>query len=627
MKYLFCILFCCVFVCTHAQKKGQWKQENNLSQKLVDAQMMQKKSPDKAILLLEEVLTQSKKIKGDPFNNQASYLLGSIYADLDQNKLALERFNQIETRLVNTKDTLLAKTYLKKGNIYLAQNNFKAATQSYELCVNLNPPKNISLSCMRALVDTRLAEGDQSKVNVEQITEIYDSYDNDLDDNDVIELDAQKNQVLIQQNQIEDAEKGYGDLFANANIEKVNPKTLGSIEKTKKEILKRKETPLSKIDFTEKSLERKKDAALPADALMTDIIDLFDLYWRRADYEKAAQYVDEGASLIARVNDIYMKKNYYEQAVKYYKRQENYEQAFLAQQEWTTINDQIQKEERSKNKVQLDALVNARNLDIKEKDYFIQEKDEQILQSQVRNQRLLIGFLSFLLLAALISFYFIMKNVRAKRKANQLLLLKSLRSQMNPHFIFNALNSVNQYIALNDERAANQYLTDFSKLMRMVLDQSQKDFIPLEEEVHLLQLYLKLEHARFQDKFEYSFENKIQQGTSISLPPMLIQPFVENAVWHGLRYKKSKGELLVRFYETNKNIEIQIQDNGIGRKQSKALKTLNQQTYNSTGLKNIHQRLAVINELYQKNYSISIEDVDSSVTDTGTRVYIKIPKT
>ena len=98
------------------------------------------------------------------------------------------------------------------------------------------------------------------------------------------------------------------------------------------------------------------------------------------------------------------------------------------------------------------------------------------------------------------------RNIRQQRINNNLLALRTLRTQMNPHFIFNALNSVNSFIAMNDERTANRYLSDFSKLMRSVLENSEEDFIPLSKEVELLQLYTQLEHFRFQDKFDYEFE-------------------------------------------------------------------------------------------------------------------------
>ena len=206
-----------------------------------------------------------------------------------------------------------------------------------------------------------------------------------------------------------------------------------------------------------------------------------------------------------------------------------------------------------------------------------------------------------------------------------MLALKSLRSQMNPHFIFNALNSVNHFISREDERTANKFLSEFSQLMRLVLENSQEDFIPLNKEQEILALYLKLEHYRFRDKFEY--EIKIDEAIStetVEVPPMLIQPYIENAVWHGLRYKETKGTLLLHISSENGFLVVEITDDGIGRKKSAELKTDNQRKHNSTGLKNIQERLQIINKVYKTNYRVTIDDL---ANERGTRVRIYLPIT
>jgi two-component system LytT family sensor kinase len=277
-------------------------------------------------------------------------------------------------------------------------------------------------------------------------------------------------------------------------------------------------------------------------------------------------------------------------------------------------------------KEQVDIVKGQQQIDLLQRDYDLEEKDKELLQSQLQTQKIIIGLLSLVLLASLVFFYFLYKNVKAKRKANQSLLLKSLRTQMNPHFIFNALNSVNNFIAKNDEKAANKFLSSFSKLMRKVLDYSQKDFITFEEEIELNELYLKLEHFRFRDKFDYTFRNDAEQdGYNLEVPPMLIQPFIENAVWHGLRYKSAKGKLDVTVTKDAGKLIIRVKDNGIGREKSRELKTKNQMKYKSTGLENVSKRIALINEIYNKNYEINVSDLDDNAEDKGTVVEIKIP--
>jgi len=199
---------------------------------------------------------------------------------------------------------------------------------------------------------------------------------------------------------------------------------------------------------------------------------------------------------------------------------------------------------------------------------------------------------------------------------------------MNPHFIFNALNSVNSFIASNDERAANKYLSEFSQLMRAVLENSEEDFIPLEKEIELLKLYVKLEHFRFKDKFEYSITVAENINTQdFVIPPMLLQPYVENAVWHGLRYKKELGKLTINFVQTDsETLKITIEDNGIGRKKSKELKTENQKKQRSKGMGNIQKRISILNEMYDDKVDVLIEDASTNEEQIGTKVILTLKK-
>src|SRR5690606_30144780 len=178
--------------------------------------------------------------------------------------------------------------------------------------------------------------------------------------------------------------------------------------------------------------------------------------------------------------------------------------------------------------------------------YSLAVTEQQLYEETSKRQQWIIYSLVFgIFLMALTAFLFYRSN-KQQKLANNLLALKSLRTQMNPHFIFNALNSVNNYIAKSDERSANRFLSEFSVLMRSVLENSEEDFIPLAKELELLELYVKLEHSRFSDKFDYEIEvdGKIDIA-AYWIPPMLLQPYIENAIWHGLRYKREKGLLTI----------------------------------------------------------------------------------
>lgn len=236
-------------------------------------------------------------------------------------------------------------------------------------------------------------------------------------------------------------------------------------------------------------------------------------------------------------------------------------------------------------------------------------KDELIRKKNIFNYSL-IGVL--VLLTGLIIFIFrTLKKVQIKNKK---IALQSLRREMNPHFIFNSLNSVNHFIATNNELEANQYLTKFSKLMRGVMENSSEDFIPFQQELDLLQNYLALEKTRFADKFDYEIEVDESLNTqNLKVPGMLIQPFLENAVWHGLRYRTDKGFLSLKFTKNNDLLKITIKDNGIGIEESKKQKTEHQKTREGRGMKNTLERIRLLNDLYKKNIICTVKDSENGV--------------
>ena len=236
-------------------------------------------------------------------------------------------------------------------------------------------------------------------------------------------------------------------------------------------------------------------------------------------------------------------------------------------------------------------------------------KDELIRKKNIFNYSL-IGALT--ILSGLV--FFIFRTLKKVQIKNKKIALQSLRREMNPHFIFNSLNSVNQFIATNNELEANQYLTKFSKLMRGVMENSTEDFIPFPQELDLLQNYLALEKTRFIDKFDFEIivdDNLNQQN--LLIPGMLIQPFLENAIWHGLRYRSEKGFLKLNFSKENESLKITIEDNGIGIKESKKQKTHHQKNREGRGMKNTFERIKLLNDLYKKNIICSVNDSENGV--------------
>jgi LytS/YehU family sensor histidine kinase len=207
--------------------------------------------------------------------------------------------------------------------------------------------------------------------------------------------------------------------------------------------------------------------------------------------------------------------------------------------------------------------------------------------------------------------------------------LQSLRLQMNPHFLFNALNSIQQMILANEEIVATRYLSKFSKLLRMILVHSDKEYVTLKEELEILHLYIELESIRFKDSFKYTIECDDQiDADEIKLPTLLIQPFVENAIWHGLMHKEGDRLLQVKFSEHRECISCIVEDNGIGREKSSAarLATGQGKKHTSKGIQVSMERLKAMNNGNGEEGSLKIVDLkNENGMATGTRVEIIFP--
>jgi ligand-binding sensor domain-containing protein len=221
-----------------------------------------------------------------------------------------------------------------------------------------------------------------------------------------------------------------------------------------------------------------------------------------------------------------------------------------------------------------------------------------------------------------------LEALQNKQKATEA-RLQSMRLQMNPHFLFNALNSIQQMILAGDETIATRCLSKFSKLLRRILIHSDKEKITLREELETLRLYVDLESFRFRDRFEYfiTCENSIDQDDA-RIPTLLIQPFVENAIWHGLMHKEGVRRLLVHFKEENETLICTIEDNGIGRQASQAIKenSLHDQKHTGKGIAVATERLRVFGE--NSGHTSQLEIIDLKTDQglpAGTRVIVKFP--
>jgi LytS/YehU family sensor histidine kinase len=207
--------------------------------------------------------------------------------------------------------------------------------------------------------------------------------------------------------------------------------------------------------------------------------------------------------------------------------------------------------------------------------------------------------------------------------------MQALRAQMNPHFVFNSLNSIHRFILENNRAQASHFLTKFSRLIRLILLNSQTSFISLESELEALSLYLDLESLRFDYYFSYNISVHPEIDVSeLNIPPLIMQPYVENAIWHGLMQKKERGHLDIDLLEENECLLIRISDNGIGRKKAAEKASKSATLHKSSGIRITSERISRLKNSYMKGPKVTINDlVFDDGSAAGTEVIIKIPKT
>ncbi|PKQ43749.1 sensor histidine kinase [Confluentibacter flavum] len=602
-------------------------QSKELFKSLVDsAETYLKKDAKRSLQFITDALAKSSSAKE---NADVYDVIGDIYMYWKQYDLAvtnyrisLQNIQSNETKLKLAKAFQLNKNYQESiqtysgisknelskwqlvslneglGDVNLLTKNYKASIDFYK--EGLKVAEDNKISAKITDLNSKIGEAYSASGNSEAAKDYF---------NKSLKLANTENKVRAAEEKVKVAD------FQN------------NISNYSSEIQLRKEA-LKDIDNINEAQPLDNESALTPQKQNYRIGSAYAL---QRDYENAIPYLEKSIAEADEKEDLIVQKDATRRLSEVYRDAGDYKKALSVYQEYVDLVDKVyikkEQEISQASRFSKELVAKQNRIVSLESDRELSESKYQLTTEQTKRQQLIIYSLIGGVLLLLFTAFFMFKYIKQQRLANNLLALKTLRSQMNPHFIFNALNSVNSFIASNDERTANKYLSDFSLLMRAVLENSEEDFIPLEKEIELLQLYTKLEHFRFKDKFDYTIH--IDENITIEdfvIPPMLLQPYIENAVWHGLRYKKSKGHLSITIAQTkNDEITITIADNGIGREQSKALKTENQQKQNSKGMGNIKKRVSILNAMYKDKVDVFIEDYQDE-EDTGTKVVVTLKK-
>ena len=286
---------------------------------------------------------------------------------------------------------------------------------------------------------------------------------------------------------------------------------------------------------------------------------------------------------------------------------------------------------------QQEKALQASELALKESQ--LQLKNKELLAKSLQRDIIIVATIAFLLIAG-----GVYKNIKNKLKTNAIIAaeklktqkadttrqlaefeMHGLRAQLNPHFMFNSLNAIQEQILKEQNDAASTYLMRFAKMLRILLENADRQFITLEKEISFLKLYLAMEKLRLPElEYEITVDNAIDPEV-VYVPNMILQPYLENSIWHGLSPKDGDKNIWIRIMQKHRGTLIVLEDNGIGRKRSAELKSQYRKAHNSKGMELLKKRFELIQREYGSEIGISFVDVVNDVGGTGTRVEILIP--
>src|SRR6266496_1980978 len=396
-------------------------------------------------------------------------------------------------------------------------------------------------------------------------------------------------------------------------------------------IYKKKRDYNNALNYLEESIKTAEKANNKNDKA-TSLTEIADVYIEKGDYNKAEKYSLESLALAKEINHVEWQANAYRTLSNAYEKEHKNDKALAAYKNYIMLRDSIindeKKQELTRKEIQFEfdkkeALAKAEH-----------DKQQALAASEIQRQTIVknsvMGGAGIILFTGIAGFVFYKRNrdIKTQHKEAELNAeiadteMKALRAQMNPHFIFNSLNSISDYIEKNDLKAADEYLTKFAKVMRLILENSEQKQVSLSDDLKALELYMQLESLRLKNKFSYEIkvDNDIDKENTL-VPPLILQPFVENSIWHGLTKKNDEGKIFIYIKKEGEMLNCVVEDNGIGREKSETFKSeVKNMEKKSLGMKITRSRIDIINKTKKSNATIKFTDLEE-----GMRTEVKLP--
>ncbi|TDX84848.1 tetratricopeptide repeat protein [Epilithonimonas xixisoli] len=633
MKPLFTLLFFCSFVINSAQKSAPDSlllilSQTNDPDKIIQLQNQiseayQSSDPSQMQKFAKLALMNSKK-SNNPIQKAKAYQnIGISYIILSDYDKAIQNFEASEQILINQKNPskesqeILAKTLGSKGIAFSEKNNYAKALEYDFRAVKIyeNLKNKLQLSKIYNNIGVIYNSIDDGKKALEYFLKANQLQKQD--NNPAVAVSASNiGLIYLNQNQKTKA-KQYFDESLKAFEIHPNARGLGELYNN-----------YSRYYISENQYDLAKEFLLKAEETFISIEDQFglsdtylllgEIYFKENHPEKSLEFAGKSLEIAKELELPETRMKSEKLLSDIYDKQGNQELALQHLRNYNFEKDNLEK------------IINEQQRLKTELDFHYEKEQLEKKETEMRAKWLVI--LGFVVLAfVLVGLFFYFRN----REREKTLMLqkqlaefehKALHLQMNPHFVFNCLASISSFIMQNGKEDAMKYLSKFSKLMRLTLEFSKESSIPIDKEIEALQNYLELEQLRFNQKFDFKINKDSEIEDDTAIPSLLLQPYVENAIIHGVAPKDGKGFIKIDFTQKDEQLICVIEDDGVGIDTSRELKKNSVNVHQSMALDISKKRLKTLEELENKKVNLKIEELkDENNNSRGTRITLELP--
>ncbi len=506
----------------------------------------------------------------------------------------------------------------QKGVNYYAERNYLKAMEAWQNALKIDRDQELSDKLLVASIYNNLGNVYADIEQYEKALQHYESYlaiaTEKNDKNNMVNGLSNIGQVYLELKRPSEALTFFNKALAYAK-EEVNEFAIAAIINNIGNTYKFKKQYAEALKHFEEAEERAKkiDNKYVQAPVLNSLCELNIIFEK---YDLAREQGEKALQLAKDINTLEWQLTSWKHLSTIYRHSEAHEKALVAYKNHIQLRDSVQGEDKKLELARKEMTFELENQEIKAKAEIEKEK-------LIKNITLLCGL--GILIGAVIGYILYKRKRDAIEQKNMADFktkvaeteLKALRSQMNPHFIFNAMSSIGDYMDNNDLETASDYLVKFSKLTRAILENSEKKWISLEEDIELTRLYIEIESLRLKGKITHTFyvDNTIDVENTL-VPPLILQPFIENSIWHGIAKKAEGGNIKISFHKTDDTVVCGVDDNGVGRN----VRSEGQLNHKSMGVQITKNRLSIINQL--KNAKSSVTMIDK---EEGLKVEVKLP--